>query len=79
LKILSDKDLDEICQNVEDSIESMLGGSKEHSLESFLESHYDTRFDNLLKEKGSSIHYLESGQKSKIILRKQNFFKKLNS
>jgi len=79
LEILDDEDLDACCQKVEDSIKKMLGNRPQASqgLEKFLSSQYDTRLDNLLKEKQSSIHYLESGQKNKIILRKQNFFTQL--
>ena len=78
MEILDDEDLDAICQNVEDFIKIMLGKTEDsHGLEKIFSSLYDTRLDNLLKEKQSSIHYLESGQKNKIILRKQNLFAQL--
>ena len=78
MEILDDEDLDAICQNVEDFIKIMLGKTEDSpGLEKFFSSLYDTRLDNLLKEKQSSIHYLESGQKNKIILRKQNLFAQL--
>jgi len=80
LEILDDGDLDTICQNVEDFIKIMLGDIQDsQGLEKLFSTLYDTRLDNLLKEKQSSIHYLESGQKNKIILRKQSLLTKLKS
>jgi len=80
--VLTEKILDEILEYLEKSINNLakdalknleLEGGFEGA-ESFLQSQFDIRLENLLVSKKSSIHHLESGMKNKVIQKKQKIF-----
>ena len=86
MTVLTEKTLDEILSYLEKSINSLAKEAFENleieggfqGVESFLQSQFDVRLENLLAGKRSSIHHLESGMKNKIIQRKQEAFEKIS-
>ncbi len=80
--ILDEKSLKEILEYLEKSINNLAKDTFESleieggfsDVEYFLQTQYDIRLENLLVAKNSSIHYLESSMKNKIIQRKQKIF-----
>lgn len=82
--VLTTKILDEILEHLDRSISKlaneMLDSSEFHTdntFEEFLSTQYDTRLDNLLQKKNSSIHHLESGMKNRIIQRKRKLIENI--
>jgi hypothetical protein len=86
MAIISEKDIEEILTYLEKSImnltkqtfENFEIGDELQETKKFLESQFELRLENLLVAKNSSIHYLESGMKNKIIQRKQKIFEKIS-
>jgi len=83
--LLNEKTLDEILKYLERSITNLakeifenleIGGFE--GVKKFLENQFELRLENLLVAKKSSIHYLESGMKNKIIQRKQKIFEQIS-
>lgn len=76
---MTDRDLDAILEYLEKSIQKLATDAFENleldggfqGVKDFLQSQFDIRLENLLKAKDSSIHYLESGMKNRIIQKKQ--------
>ncbi|MCV0430218.1 hypothetical protein [Nitrosopumilus sp.] len=84
--VLNEKILDEILIHLDDSMNILakdafenLEFTKSTQVEEFLQSQFDTRLENLLTAKKSSIHHLESGMKNKIIQRKQSILDRITS
>ena len=84
--LLNEKVLGDILDYLEKSITNLAketfenleiqGGSE--GTKDFLENQFELRLENLLVAKKSSIHYLESGMKNKIIQRKQKIFEQIS-
>lgn len=79
---MDEKTLSEILEYLDKSINNLAKDSFENleggfEVENFLQSQFDTRLENLLVAKNSSIHHLESGMKNKIIQRKQTIFENI--
>ena len=82
--MITDSQLDDILDKVEFGLKSMIGYNNrsdfklnDNSIIDFLANQYDVKLYNLLESLGDNIHYLESGIKNKIILRKQKFIDEL--
>ena len=71
-----DKSINNLAKEAFESLE-VEGGYQ--GVEDFLQTQYDIRLENLLVAKNSSIHYLESSMKNKIIQRKQEIFNKIST
>jgi len=77
--------LDEILEYLEKSINNLAKESFENleieggleGIENFLGNQFDVRLENLLVAKNSSIHYLESGMKNKVIQKKHGIISKI--
>lgn len=82
---LTNQMLDEILEYLEKSINNLAKESFENleieggleGIESFLGNQFDVRLENLLVGKNSSIHYLESGMKNKVIQKKHGIISKI--
>ena len=77
--MINDAALDEILSSLDNSIRNLsFLHLHEHrdwlSMKNFLDKQYETLLQNLLEEKNSEIHQLESGMKNRIILRKHQIF-----
>ncbi len=85
MTVLTEKTLEEILSYLEKSINNLakeaigdLEFEGETQVENFLQNQFETRLENLLIAKSSSIHHLESGMKNKIIQRKQKIFEQIS-
>lgn len=86
MTVLLEKTLDELLAYLEKSINNLAKDAFENleieggfqGVENFLQNQFDLRLENLLASKNSSIHYLESAMKNKIIQKKQLIFKKIS-
>jgi hypothetical protein len=80
--VINDDILDEILASLANSMKNLaflhLHEHKDwHDMKNFLDKQYETLLENLLDEKATSIHHLESGMKNKIIVRKHELFSSL--
>ena len=74
--------LDEILDSLANSMKNLVFlHLHEHKdwlgMKNFLDKQYETLLENLLGEKGTSIHHLESGMKNRIIVKKHELFSAL--
>ena len=86
MTILTEKILNNILEYLDKSISNLAidafdnleieGGIQ--GVKSFLENQFDIRLENLLVEKKSSIHHLESGMKNKVIQKKQEIIERIS-
>lgn len=85
MAVLTEKNLDEIIDYLEKSMQTLAKNTRDNAefstnreeLEMFLSNQFDIRLDNLLKAKSSGIHHLESKLKNKTIQRKQEILENL--
>ena len=79
---INDETLNEILDSLENSMKNLAFlHLHEHSdwpkMKDFLEQQYETLLENLLEDKATSIHHLESGIKNTIIVKKNKIFESL--
>ena len=85
MAVLTEKNLDEILDYLEKSMQTLANNTRDNAefstdigeLEKFFINQFDIRLDNLLKAKSSGIHHLESKLKNKTIQRKQKILEKI--
>lgn len=85
--LLNEKTLEEILTYLEKSIINLAKEAFENlennggfdGVKGFLENQFESRLENLLVAKESSIHHLESGMKNKIIQRKQKILEQISN
>ena len=80
--VLNDTMLDEILDSLTNSMKNLVFlHLHEHKdwlgMKNFLDKQYETILENLLGEKATSIHQLESGMKNRIIVKKNELFSTL--
>jgi hypothetical protein len=77
--VINDSILCEILDSLDNSMKNLVFlHLHEHkdwlSLKNFLDQQYEILLENLLNEKSTAIHHLESGMKNRIMIRKQELF-----
>lgn len=85
--LLNEKTLEEILTYLEKSIINLAKETFENleieggfeGVKGFLENQFESRLENLLVAKESSIHHLESGMKNKIIQRRQKILEQISN
>ncbi len=77
--VINDSILDEILDSLDNSMKNLVFlHLHEHkdwlSMKNFLDQQYETLLENMLNEKSTSIHHLESAIKNRIIVGKHELF-----
>ena len=80
--MINDEQLDEILGSLDNSAKNLaMLHAHEYtdwlSMKNYLDKQYEDRLENLLVEKGTSIHHLESGMKNRVIVRKHQIFSEI--
>lgn len=80
--MINDSQLDEILSSLDNSIRNLsMIHAYEHtdwlSMKNYLDKQFEDLLENLLSEKGTSIHHLESGMKNRVIIKKHEIFSKI--
>ena len=86
MTVLTEENLNDILEYLEKSISNLATDAFDNleieggiqGVKNFLENQFDIRLENLLIEKKSSIHHLESGMKNKVIIKKQGIIESVS-